>query len=301
MGGILAGVTQQADPSAATGPLAGIRVLSIAVNLPGPVAVSRLVELGASATTVLPPTGDPLQLVAPDWYTELHEGQDLITLDLKDATDRAQLDELLAATDLFVTSSRPSALARLGLDFVSVSGRHTQVCQVDIVGHPADEADLPGHDLTYQAVAGLVDGDRMPRTLLADLAGAERAAGEAAAALVARTTTGRGVRREVALSSLAFAFAAPVRHGLTAPTTGVLGGALPTYRVYPAKDGYVALAALEQRFVTNLLGALELTNDDLSTHRLEQIFAGRTTAEWDAFGRANDIPLAPVSPPTGAR
>lgn len=47
-------------------PLAGVRVVTIALNLPGPVAAARLQELGADIVTVLPPSGDPVAtLVRP--------------------------------------------------------------------------------------------------------------------------------------------------------------------------------------------------------------------------------------------
>ncbi len=48
-------------------PLAGIRVVAVATNVPGPVAAARLRELGASVTKVEPPEGDPLGIVAPAW------------------------------------------------------------------------------------------------------------------------------------------------------------------------------------------------------------------------------------------
>ena len=41
-------------------PLAGIRVVSVAVNLPGPLAAARLAEFGAEVVKIEPPTGDPL-------------------------------------------------------------------------------------------------------------------------------------------------------------------------------------------------------------------------------------------------
>ena len=134
-----------------------------------------------------------------------------------------------------------------------MGGRHTQVCQVDIVGHPGEGAEIAGHDLTYQAGCRprCADG-RLPTTTVVDLAGAERAAGEACAALVERARTGRGSRREVALSDLAHAMARPVAHGLTVPG-GLLGGGLPVYDVYAASRGHVALAALEPHFTARLL------------------------------------------------
>ena len=44
-------------------PLDGVGVLTLAVNLPGPLAVARLHRLGAAVVKVEPPAGDPLR----DW------------------------------------------------------------------------------------------------------------------------------------------------------------------------------------------------------------------------------------------
>ena len=122
-----------------------------------------------------------------------------------------------------------------------------------VVGFPPPDEDHAGHDLTYQAVNGLVRPPDMPRTLIADLAGAERATSEALALLYAREKTGRGGRRLVALSDAAAAMAAAVRHGVTNPDM-FLGGVLPNYAVYPTKDGYLAVAALEFHFFGRLEG-----------------------------------------------
>ena len=277
------------------GPLEGVRVLSIAINLPGPAAAARLASQGATVTTVLPPHGDPMEHYAKAYFDELHEGQALERVDLKSDEGRARLNELLAETDIFLTSSRPSALARLGLEYATVSGRQTHVCQVDIVGHSGDGAEIAGHDLTYQAGSGLVRDGRMPATTVVDLAGAERAAGEAAAALVERARTGRGSRREVALSDLAHSMSRPVVHGLTVPG-GLLGGGLPVYDVYAASQGHVALAALEPHFTARLLTALEIAPHDLSRERLAEVFAARTADEWQQWADERDIPLAAVAP-----
>lgn len=282
-----------------TGPLEGVRVVSIAVNLPGPAAVARLASLGASVTTVLPPAGDPLEHVAQAYFDELHSGQALECLDLKGDEGRARLDELLAEADVFVTSSRPSALARLGLDHATVGGRHTQVCQVDIVGEPGARAEVPGHDLTYQAASGLLRDGRMPATTFVDLAGAERVVAEACAALVERTRTGRGSRREVALSDVADALARPVAHGMTS-SGGLLGGGLPVYDVYAASTGHIALAALEPHFTARLVAALGLAPEEVTRERLAEVFAGRPAPQWQQWADEHDIPLAAVAEPPSA-
>lgn len=279
-----------------TGPLTGVTVLSIAINLPGPAAVARLAGQGASVITVLPPSGDPMEQFAKPYYDELHVGQEVRRVDLKSEAGRAEVDELLCATDVFVTSSRPSALRRLGLDFASVHERHPQVCQVDIVGYPGEQAETAGHDLTYQAGTGLLGEGSMPTTLVVDLAGSERAAAEASAALVARARVGDGVRREVPLSDLAHTMSRPLAHGLTAPGA-LLGGGLPVYGIYDTADGQVALAALEPHFTAQLLDALRLVPEDLTRERLAEVFAERTAGEWSTWAAEHDIPLTPITTP----
>lgn len=271
-------------------PMRGIRVVSLAVNLPGPATAARLLALGASVTKVEPTAGDPLGLYVPEYYRQLAQGQHIISLDLKQEEARQELDGLLTSADLLITSSRPSALTRLGLGWPQLQARFPALCQVAIVGHPGPQAEVAGHDLTYQASAGTLQPPLLPTVLVADLAGAERATAEALAALLLRARTGRGVLREVALSDVAQDLAQPRVHGLTGPG-GLLGGALPTYAVYPAAQGYVALAALEPHFRDRLLAELD---SDGSQESLAAIFARRPAAEWEEWARDRDLPIAEV-------
>src|SRR5258708_2946479 len=115
--------------------LAGLRVVDLSINLPGPLASARLRELGAPITTVVPPGGDPLRRVSPEWGAKLAAGKEACTLNLKEPADRAQLGTLLGQTDLLLTATRPSALRRLGLDWTSLHAQYPRLCQVAIVGH----------------------------------------------------------------------------------------------------------------------------------------------------------------------
>ena len=274
-------------------PLDGVRVLSLAVNLPGPAAAARLRALGARVTKVEPASGDPLALAAPEYYDRLAAGQEVVTLDLKAAAERDRLWALLADTDLLVTSSRPSALVRLGLDWEALHARCPQLCQVAIVGHPGTDAEIAGHDLTYQATVGTLRPPELPTVLVADLAGAERAVGDGLAALVQRTRTGVGHHREVALSDVAGDMAQPVLQGMTTPE-GLLGGALPTYRIYAAATGFVAVAALEAHFGKRLAEALGV---EASSAELARAFAQRTAEEWQTWAQQHDLPIAAVRTP----
>ena len=273
-------------------PLDGLRVVSLALNLPGPAACARLRDLGAQVTKVEPPSGDPLATYCPPWYEELHAGIERRRIDLKDRQGKRDLDTLLAGADLLVTAQRPAALARLFLSPEDLGSRHPHLCHVAIVGHAAPHGDLPGHDLTYLAEHGLVAPGTLPPTLFADMAGAERAVSAALALLLGRDRGRRGQVMEVSLADAAAFLAGPRRAGLTTPGA-MLGGALPAYNLYAASDGWIAVAALEPHFATRLAEALLLP--ELTHQALRETFARRGTAEWHAWARQHDLPLVPLS------
>lgn len=287
-------MTNEADVSTARLALAGVRVVSIALNLPGPVCARRLADFGAGVTKVEPPAargGDPLALYAADYYHELHAGIAKRTLDLKSDAGRAEFETLLANADLLLTAQREAALARLGLDWTSLSARHPRLCQVAIVGDTGiggEDDEKAGHDLTYVAEAGLATPPHPPATLLADLAGAERAVSAALALLYQRDRTGRGARALVSLADAARAMAGPRRHGLTAPG-GLLAGAHPGYNFYRARDGWIALAALEPHFAQRVQDASGVA---FNADTLQGFFAGASTRHWADWARHHDIPLA---------
>ncbi len=275
-------------------PLHDARVVTTAVNVPGPVAAARLRELGARVTKVEPPPGDPLSHFCPAWYDKLCDGQEVVQLDLKSAAGRDALDGLLAASDLLLTATRPAALAALDLDWPRLHARFPHLSHVAMVGYPAPDTNRPGHDLTYLASLGLLTPPRLPPTLLADVAGAERAVSTALALLLARTHSGEGGYGEVSLASAAEPFAAPLQHGLTAPD-GLLGGGLPSYNLYRARDGWVAVAALEPHFWERLQRELEL--DAAEYDDLARVFATRSAAEWETWAAERDLPLAALLAP----
>jgi crotonobetainyl-CoA:carnitine CoA-transferase CaiB-like acyl-CoA transferase len=274
--------------------LAGIEVVSLAVNVPGPVLAARLAEHGASITKIEPPGGDPLFHQFPAWYARLTESQTILRLDLKTAEGKRDLEARLEKTDLLVTANRPRAVARLGLDFASLHPRFPRLCQLQIVGFASPDEEIPGHDLSFQATAGLiVDPPRMPFTLLADLAGAERALGEALALLLHRERAGEASWRRVSLAEAAASLAAPIELGICRPD-GPLGGALPGYALYRTQDGWIALAALEPQFLERLGEGLDV--DPGNATRLSEIFRERSSAHWEAWGRRHGVPVTRLRP-----
>lgn len=268
--------------------LNGVRVVSLAVNLPGPLAASRLAEMGASVTKVEPPSGDPLRAVVPGWYAELVGDQEVVELDLKSTAGRAEFEARLASADVLLTSMRPSALDRLGL---ADSAERYGLVLIEIVGYAGERADEGGHDLTYQAVQGTVLPPAMPLVPTVDLLGSERAVSAALAGLMLRAASGSGVRRRVVLEDAAVIAAASVRHGLTGPGD-VLGGASPSYGIYAASNGHVAVGAVEPHFAERLAVHVGETREQLAT-----AFAAQSTSHWEGLGRRHDIPIVAVRDP----
>ena len=278
-------------------PLTGTRVLSLALNLPGPVAAARLRVLGADVIKIEPPSGDPLQFAQPTAYAELHQGIEIQTIDLKSPAGREALNPLLEKTDVLLTSSRLGALERLGLGWGVLGEQYPTLCRVAIVGSAPPNDHLPGHDLTYQAQCGLVTPPQMPITLLADLGGAMEAVCATLGVLLNRSrreTTPAGERDVIVpLTSAAEYFAAPLRWGLSHPGE-VLGGGLPQYNLYACRSGWVAVAALEPHFWMRLQTTLGV--DQPTQQELGQIFLKMTAAEWQTWAYQNDLPIVAVQP-----
>ncbi len=276
-----------------------IRVVSLAANIPGPVAAARLRDMGAAVAKIEPHSGDALAMASPQWYAELHEGVRVLRLDLKSDSGRKKLEDLLVECDLLLTASRPSSLKRLGLAWPTLADRYPDLCQVAISGSGPPDADMPGHDLTYQARVGLLKPPELPRTLAADMAGAERAVTAALALLYNRERAKRaGTVLEVGerfawapISVAAEDFAEPLRRGLTAPG-GLLGGMLPMYNLYKAADGWIAIAAIERHFLAKL--TLELKLEQVTKEAMAEAFLARSSAEWEEWALAQDIPLVAV-------
>jgi crotonobetainyl-CoA:carnitine CoA-transferase CaiB-like acyl-CoA transferase len=271
------------------GTLAGIRIVTLAPNVPGPVAAAQLRDLGAEVVKIEPPAGDPLEHSTPRWYAELHRGMTVERLDLKTQPGREALDARLATAEVLLTSSRPSALARLGLGWDALHARFPHLDHVAIVGELPPNEEHAGHDLTYVAQLGLLDPPTMPRTLVADLAGAQQAVTATLALMLGRLRRGdrAGARALVSLRAAAEGFAKPLEHGMTAPG-GNLAGAFPGYRCYATSDGWIAIAALEPHFwqrMRELLGGGDANADFAAA------FAREDGASWTAWARRHDMPL----------
>jgi crotonobetainyl-CoA:carnitine CoA-transferase CaiB-like acyl-CoA transferase len=284
-------------------PLRTVRILSLALNVPGPMALARLAAMGARCSKIEPPAGDPMRHYNADAYASMHAGVRVLQADLRAEAGQKLLHKHLARTDVLLTSFRPSGLARLGLAWKPLHKRHPALSQVAIVGAHGSRAEEPGHDLTYMAENDLVSGLTLPPTLYADMGGSLMASEAVLQAVLLRQRSGKGVYLELALASAAAYLGLPRQWGMT-KAAGAVGGAHAGYRIYPCQDGRVAVAALEPHFAQALCELAGVPGHDrsvmfaASTHEaVARCFASRSGTELDALGLARDIPIHSLKGP----
>jgi alpha-methylacyl-CoA racemase len=277
--------------------LKGIRVLSLALNLPGPAALMRLQAMGAVCEKIEPPAGDLMQGYSRQAYADMHAGIQISKVDLKSEAGQKKLAKKLQRCDVLVTSFRPSALVNLGLGWLDLHKRHPKLSLVSIVGAPGAAAELPGHDLTYQAAFGLVNTLDLPPSLLSDMGGALACSEAVLQAVLHHRKKGRGCSQEVALSQAAQWLALPKTWGLTAKGA-LLGGGHAGYRLYPCRDGRVAVAALEPHFAKALCALAGIAYTDprsmmLGTlhQKLARFFLPMSCKALEALAIEHDLPL----------
>jgi alpha-methylacyl-CoA racemase len=261
-------------------PLAGIRVLDFTTRLPGPLATHILAQAGADVCKVEPPDGDELARMTPLWpeapamYAALNDGKRIERLNLKDPRDREALRPLLADADVVMEGFRPGVMARLGLDYPTVSALNPRIvyCSLTGYGQTGPRSGRAGHDLSYLAESGAlslmtVDGvAAVPGTLVADIAaGAYAAVLNVALALFARTSSGRGAYLDCAMAENLKPFVWWGRvNGATSgrwpkPNGDLFTGGTARYRLYATSDGrQLAVAAIEPQFWARFCDAIGL-------------------------------------------
>ncbi len=279
--------------------LSGIRILSLALNLPGPAALMRCQQMGAECVKLEPPanlphnsSGDPMGSYQPNAYQTMHQGVRLVVADLKSTDGQNTLHQELSQSHILITSFRPSAMRKLGLDWETLHQRYPHLNQIAIVGSPGARAEEPGHDLTYMAENDLITGLNLPPSLYADMAGSLLTTEAVLQLLLAQqknsssSEVAAGQYKEIALSDAAAYLALPRHWGLTTPGKAV-GGGHAGYNVYACLDGRVAIAALEPHFALRLLQAAG--QEPSAIAQIMQSSMHETIAKWVALHSCSQL------------
>ncbi len=206
-------------------PFEGVRVVELAQWVFVPVAGALLADWGADVVRIERPEGDPYRGLATQGIGSdsggvnlsialANRGKRSIALDLSTAGGLDVLHELLAGADVFLTSLRPGALARLGLDADQLTARYPSLVYARGHGFGArgPDADQPGYDASaFWARGGLADAltppgsehPINPRGALGDRNGAMALAFGIAGALLRKARTGAGSVVDVSLLATA--------------------------------------------------------------------------------------------------
>src|SRR5688572_29609724 len=182
------------------GPLAGIRVVEFEAIGPGPFAGMLLADMGADVLVIDRPASTDLGLKRERWYDVMMRGKRSVTLDLKQ--NKGPALELIARADALIEGFRPGVMERLGLGPEAAAARNPRLVYGRMTGWGQDGPLAPraGHDLTYIATTGVLNGlgqdparPHFPLNLLGDFGGGSTyLVMGILAALVEAKTTGQG-------------------------------------------------------------------------------------------------------------
>jgi crotonobetainyl-CoA:carnitine CoA-transferase CaiB-like acyl-CoA transferase len=288
--------------------LDGVRVLDLSILLPGAYCTRILRDRGAGVLKIEPPGGDPIRrLPGGDSYFELlHAGKACLTLDWTIGTDRARLLEEIEASDVLVEGFRPGVMERAGFPYSFLAELNPRLisCSITGFGSSGPRAPRAGHDLNYLALSGALSlmprsnegAPMIPGIQIADYAGGLYAAFLIGAGLAGRGANGPGCRLQVSMTDVMRGWTELARGAHASGLSGApLTGSAPCYRVYRVLDGYLAVAALEEKFWSNFCLAVDREDliqrqfDSTAIAEVAAVLGGRDRAAWMDHFAGRDV------------
>lgn len=267
--------------STANALLSGLKILDFSTLLPGPFATLMLADMGADVIHIESPSRMDLVRIMPPYadgqataHAYLNRNKRSVAMDLKESENINKIKELVAEYDIIVEQFRPNVMARLGLDYATLSKINPRLiyCSITGYGQTGSHKDRAGHDINYIALSGIaghsgrVNG--LPPAMgiqIADVAGGSlHSVIGILAAVIERHTSGLGQHIDISMTDCAFSLntmagAAQVA-GLEpqGPEQGMLNGAT-FYDYYKTQDGrFLSIGSLEPQFLMGLSQALAL-------------------------------------------
>ncbi len=302
------------------GPLSGIRVLEFEAIGPAPFAGMLLADMGADVLVVDRPASSDLGLTRERWYDVMMRGKRSVMLDLKNASSRGVILELLSRADVLIEGFRPGVMERLGLgpDVALAANPRLVYGRMTGWGQHGPLAPRAGHDINYIALAGVLNAFGRkgeppvpPLNLVGDFGGGGMLLGfGVACALLEAARSGKGQVVDAAMVDGASLLAAMFSGFLASRNwseergVNILDTGAPWYDVYETKDGkYVSIGAIEARFYEELVKRLGLNGLPAQHDRARwpemreafcKTFKAKTREEWCSVFEGSDACFAPV-------
>lgn len=259
--------------------LAGLRVLDLTQNVAGPFCTQILADLGAEVVKVeRPGSGDDTRAWLPPeiggesaTFLALNRGKKSIAIDLSTSRGGELVRRLAGSVDVVIHSLRPASAEKMGIGYESLSASNPKLvyCAISAFGETGPLRDLPGYDPLMQAFSGIMsitgnEGDSPVRVSvsLVDMGTGMWAAMGILSALLARASTGRGMKVQASLLDTSLSW-------MTVPLAGFfatgrepqkLGSAMAMaapYQLFRTADGHVFIGAGNDRLFSRVCEALD--------------------------------------------
>lgn len=312
--------------------LEGVKVLEVSQVMAGPFCGMLLADMGADVVKVEKPNGgDDSRRMGPPFingesaaFLAMNRNKRSLVLDLKHAAGQALFRRLAAQADIVIENFRPGTMAALGLDYAALSADHPELiyCAVSGFGQTGPYRERGGFDLVAQGMSGVMSITGHPGqppvkvgVPLTDLNAGMYAAYGVLCAYIHRLRTGQGQLVDTSLLEGGIAYtiwesAIYFATGQTPPPLGSAHRLSAPYQAFQTADGYLTLGAANQANWEKLCRVLERPDlladarfrDNPSRTRhaeelaalLEQVFAGRPTADWLERLAAAGVPAGPL-------
>lgn len=161
-----------------SGALSGLRVLDLSRVLAGPSVTQMLADFGADVIKVeRPGLGDEARTQGAkpkprlgsnvedtSGFSAVNRGKRSIELDLASPGGQGIARRLAAQSDILVENFKTGDLQRYGLDYASLSALNPRLvyCSITGFGQTGPYRLLPGYDLIFQAMSGLMSANGGP-------------------------------------------------------------------------------------------------------------------------------------------
>ena len=294
-----------------TAPLEGVIVVGLEQAVAAPLATRHLADLGATVLKIERPDGgdfardyDSKMSGESTFFVWANRGKQSITLDLKDPTERATFDALIAGADVFIQNLSPSAAERAGVLASQLFAKHPGLVACDVSGYGlgGPRTDDKAYDLAIQAEGGAMaltgSADEMSKVgfSVADISSAMYAFSSILGALYRRRVTGEGAAISLSmLECLTEWTAVPVYSaaytGVVPERAGHRHALIAPYGLYPLSDGARVLVAVQSNrdwatFATAVLLDASLVTDGRFLDNQDRIdnIAALEDVIADAFG-----------------
>ena len=312
--------------------LDGLTVIDFTHALSGPFCTATLADLGCRVIKIeAPGAGDGFRRLGPfingssAYFSGVNRGKESLTVNLKHPEGIQIIEALVQKADIVVENYRPGVMKSFGLTYERLSTVNPRIVYLSVsgFGQEGPYSHLGAFDIVVQAMSGIMSvtgkEDGEPTRVgvsVGDLIPALYGVSSILAALYRREQTGKGCYIDLSMLDCLVSVAenAIARYWATGEVPGPIGNRHPVitpFSTYTASDGYIVIAVGGDAQWRDMCEAV--ARPDLSCHAdyetnelrtknvkqvtelLNEVFSGKTVAEWLKVLQEAEVPCAKVN------